>query len=485
MRIRGAGGLGDSAYLVPVARYYASRGDSVLVSSSYGDLYRGIQGVSAIPFQRGAPVDIECTYVRRRQETHTTQYEDTLILAGVPLDTPFIASPDSIDREYSIDSRGRPICVVHAPYTRRDKHGVVCNTGISIASDILERFIDRHRDKYFFVGTGGGAREIQAPLQGLDLDLTGRTTLRQYLSVMRQSALSVSQCGHPLPIAEMLGRKAFVVYGAGMRTTDNFLSRTATPDKTRATGTSAWAWSDDADLARKMDTYAEESIMAHDTPQVPRLYVDRMIRGKRVVVIGSAPSALRNRGEDIDGYDTIIRVNNYDLGRDSNSLGTRTDIYYSFFGSSIKHTAEQLRKEKVQVLVSKIPYADYTRHYAYGRDERHGVLNFKKYYDNWRWRGLPIYIPRTTDLIDECALIGRMMSSGVSAIKFALSCEPKSLYVTGFDFFASGIHDHHARWRNGAGGHATHKEREYVKSLYKKSGGVLVPDETLKKILEA
>ena len=67
-----------------------------------------------------------------------------------------------------------------------------------------------------------------------------------------------------------------------------------------------------------------------------------VIRGKRVAVVGGGPTVLENRPGFIDRHDVVVRVNNYRTG---SAQGTRCDVFYSFFGGSIKKTPAELRAE--------------------------------------------------------------------------------------------------------------------------------------------
>jgi len=61
-----------------------------------------------------------------------------------------------------------------------------------------------------------------------------------------------------------------------------------------------------------------------------------------VAIVGSGPSCRSNQVRFIDGHDVVLRTNNYKLYFET---GYRTDVYYSFFGSSIRKTEKQLRHD--------------------------------------------------------------------------------------------------------------------------------------------
>ena len=76
------------------------------------------------------------------------------------------------------------------------------------------------------------------------------------------------------------------------------------------------------------------------------------LRGKSVAVVGSGPGVLGNAPGFIDSHDVVIRVNNYKLGE---AAGNRTDIHYSFYGTSIRKTAKELAEDGAYLCMCKCP----------------------------------------------------------------------------------------------------------------------------------
>ena len=70
--------------------------------------------------------------------------------------------------------------------------------------------------------------------------------------------------------------------------------------------------------------------------------INEYFDGKTVAVVGSAPSVLENVGGYIDSHDLVVRVNNYKLKGYEDNVGRRCDVHYSFYGSSVKKTPEDL-----------------------------------------------------------------------------------------------------------------------------------------------
>jgi len=170
--------------------------------------------------------------------------------------------------------------------------------------------------------------------------------------------------------------------------------------------------------------------------------------GKSVAVVGSGPGVLKNRIGFIDSHDVVLRINNYKI---TPQTGRRTDVFYSFFGTSIKKTARELKEHGVTLCMSKIPDA-----HAIQSDwhQRNGMMigvdyrpHFQKRAD---WWFCDTYIPTVEEFLSTFHLLGRhVATTGFSAIVDVLSFRPRSVYITGFDFFRSGIHNVNEKWRPG------------------------------------
>lgn len=172
------------------------------------------------------------------------------------------------------------------------------------------------------------------------------------------------------------------------------------------------------------------------------------LRGHDVAIVGSGPTVLANEPGFIDSHDVVVRVNNYKLG---DAQGRRTDVFYSFFGSSIRKTAAELARDGVYLCMAKCPDAkpiDCAWHEKQGREN--GV-DFRYIYrmrrDFWF---CDTYIPTVERFLHGFDLLDRHVpTTGFAAILEVLACEPRSLYLTGFDFFTSGVHNVDEKWRPG------------------------------------
>lgn len=193
--------------------------------------------------------------------------------------------------------------------------------------------------------------------------------------------------------------------------------------------------------------------------------MQRRLQGRRVALVGSGPGVLDNRPGFIDSHDVVVRVNNYKL---SPAAGARTDVFYSFFGSSIRKSVEELKRDGVDLCVCKCPNAQFMQSAWHRQNGRmHGVDFRYIYRQRAGWWFCDTFVPRIADFMVGFELLGgHIPTTGFAALLDILSCGPASLYITGFDFFASGLHNVDEKWRPGDPadpiGHVPAREREWL-----------------------
>jgi len=195
-------------------------------------------------------------------------------------------------------------------------------------------------------------------------------------------------------------------------------------------------------------------------------YVSDYVRGKTVAIVGSGPGCLDNDGKFIDGHDIVVRINNYKLIPEK--TGKRTDIYYSYYGGAIKKTRDELIADGVKLLMAKCPDSQPIDSEWHRRNGKIYGIDFRPIYRRRAdWFFCQIYIPTDRDFLAYFNLLGKHIpTTGFSCILDFMRCECKSIYITGFDFFTSGVHNVDERWkhnnRHDPIGHVPEKERAYL-----------------------
>lgn len=168
--------------------------------------------------------------------------------------------------------------------------------------------------------------------------------------------------------------------------------------------------------------------------------------GKSVAVVGSGPGVLGNAKGYVDSFDVVVRVNNYKL---SPQAGFRTDVFASFFGSSVKKTAEELKRDGVTLCLAKCPNAHAIESEWHRKHDKMIGVDFRPHYRRReKFWFCDTFVPSVAEFMESFhALDSHMPTSGFAAMFEVLLAKPRMIYLTGFDFFQSRIHNVNEPWR--------------------------------------
>ena len=190
--------------------------------------------------------------------------------------------------------------------------------------------------------------------------------------------------------------------------------------------------------------------------------------GRTVAVVGSGPGVLGNPPGLVDGHDVVVRVNNYRLVGEA--TGRRCDVFYSFFGSSIRKEAAELRRDGVTLCMSKVPDAHAIESEWHRRNGKMIGVDYRPHYRRRAdWWFCDTYVPTVEEFLVGFEMLGRRQpTSGFAAILAVLGLGPKRVHLTGFDFFRSAVHNVTAPWRaknlDDPIGHAPERELAWLKA---------------------
>lgn len=175
--------------------------------------------------------------------------------------------------------------------------------------------------------------------------------------------------------------------------------------------------------------------------------VRERFEGRSVAVVGSGPGVLQSAPGFVDGHDIVVRVNNYKLL--NAATGHRVDVFYSFFGSSIRKESPELKRDGVTLCMCKCPNAQPIESEWHRKHKKMGGIDFTKIYRRRNdWWFCPTYIPEVEDFMATFRMLGgRVPTTGFAAILDVISFNPSAVYLTGFDFFTSGKHNVNEPWR--------------------------------------
>jgi hypothetical protein len=212
--------------------------------------------------------------------------------------------------------------------------------------------------------------------------------------------------------------------------------------------------------------------------------VAERFRGKSVAIVGSGPSCLDNPPGKVDGHDVVVRVNSY---RPGNEQGWRTDVHYSFYGSSILKTDDHLKFDKVQLCMCKCPNSKPLQSEWHERMNKTNGIDFRYIYRaRANWWPCDTFIPDDERFLKKVRLLqGHIPTTGFAAILDVLECEPASVYLTGFDFFTSKRHNIDEAWRPGRADDPIGHRPEMEKAWIKANSGRFLFDRKLRQMLAA
>ena len=179
--------------------------------------------------------------------------------------------------------------------------------------------------------------------------------------------------------------------------------------------------------------------------------VRRFFAGKSVAIIGSAPSCLESSGDLIDSHDIVLRVNNFKTKGFEDRVGARTDVHYSFYGTSIKTTADELKRGGVRLCLCKCPNAKPIKSEWHERRAKpHGVDFTYIYKLREHFWFTDTYVPDVASFMEKFNLLGgHIPTTGFAAILDVLACPIARATLIGFDFFSSKKHNVNEPWRPG------------------------------------
>lgn len=172
------------------------------------------------------------------------------------------------------------------------------------------------------------------------------------------------------------------------------------------------------------------------------------IRGKTVAVVGSGPGVLDNAPGFVDSHDAVVRVNNHRCGP---YAGFRTDMHYSFYGNSVRKSAAELQSEGVRLVMCKCPNGKPLQSAWHEHNRRFEGVDFRYIYALRKsWWFCDTFVPDAARFLSKVSLLdNHIPTTGFAAILDVLACEPASIYLTGFDFMTSGLHNVNEPWRPG------------------------------------
>lgn len=247
-RIRGGSGLGDSIYIRPIAEYFISIGEQVVVCSDYADIFKG-SGAKVEGFRRDR-VDVVAHYVNGKSDQTTNQWQDICKSAKVsaPMHFEWDLQNNTLVKDLQEKADGRPIILVHGgrvPMGRTDGFGMELLPNKKVFNDVLSEF-----DDCFLVLVGKGEQSYKL---NVDIDLNGKTSVSDIFDIAKISRAVVGQCSFAIPLAECLGKPLLAIWSSAAANSNHAYIKTITPKKILSKSSSKYIF-DDWEPQRIKDT---------------------------------------------------------------------------------------------------------------------------------------------------------------------------------------------------------------------------------------
>lgn len=183
-----------------------------------------------------------------------------------------------------------------------------------------------------------------------------------------------------------------------------------------------------------------------------------------------------------------MRVSNYKLL--GPHTGSRTDVFYSFFGSSIRKSREELQRDGVTLCMSKVPDCRFMESEWHTRNRKECGIDYRYIYRNRAaWWFCDTYVPTREVFLEKFNLLDQHQpTTGFAALLDLLSFDC-TVYLTGFDFFASNLHNVNEPWEglnknpDDPFRHQPLREKQWVAQYVAARTDKLILDEPLRELL--
>lgn len=228
LSVRAGSGLGDALYLQSVARHLVEEGRQVEVCCNWPEVFQNLP-VSVVPFRR-FPVDRNAHYSMRRHVKETTQFQDCCLQAGLrnDVDLRLDWAPRNAGLIDSLKAYGRKIVCVQiarAPFARTDGFG----RELLPDQRRIQDAIDYLKGEALVVLLGCG--ESQFKFDGIDVDLSNKTTVSDLIDVASCADAFLGYCSFFIPLAESLNKPAVFVWSRKGLSSPHEVVRQITPQK--------------------------------------------------------------------------------------------------------------------------------------------------------------------------------------------------------------------------------------------------------------
>jgi hypothetical protein len=222
-RIRSGRGLGDALYLQGVVRHLVNKGQRLRVCCDWPDVFRPLKGsVIMEPFTR-IGIHVLAHYSLRKRFIETTQFRDCCLQAGITEQVDLKLDWKPINHELIASLKSdKPLIVVQLPRNPMDRKD---GFGKELLPDcrVIQKIIDHLKDRARIVQIGAGKALYK--FEGIDLDLSNKTSVTDLLDVAAVADGFIGYCSFVIPLAESFDKPGLYVWSrAGLKSREPYIS---------------------------------------------------------------------------------------------------------------------------------------------------------------------------------------------------------------------------------------------------------------------
>lgn len=259
--IRGGRGIGDALYLQSIVRHLTENGRRLQVCTDWPDIFRPLgETVSLQPFRR-SDVEMVSHYTTRKTVGGTDQFQDCCINAGVLVAVDLRLDWKTVNPSVLCEIRNPqqlPIVVVQMP---REPFGRSDGYGLDLLPDFrrIQDAIEVLSGRALLIQVGAGKPLFK--FEGIDLDLSNRTSVCDLLDIASLASGFLGYCSFIVPLAESFSKPALLVWSRrGLQSRNEYI-RTITTKKILHRASSRAVVDDctDTEMVQAVDALLEQT----------------------------------------------------------------------------------------------------------------------------------------------------------------------------------------------------------------------------------
>ena len=213
-------GLGDAVYCYPILKELAQtrfEGRPIYIARNpYRSLFEPLKNFGNFVDTLTPNAPVLKIHYRQRRDKATTQYEDLCIAAGLRkapefvFDWPYEFNPD-FAKQLMTQLGGVGYIVVKEPCAAH-MHKKNMQPSIEPRPDEMDEMLAGFRGAGYKIISVGQEERFKHRLKNIDIDLDDKTSLTDYITLVKFASCVITQPGHLVPLAQAFHRPFKVFY---------------------------------------------------------------------------------------------------------------------------------------------------------------------------------------------------------------------------------------------------------------------------------